>query len=117
MTENDLMMERNSRLNITNVHAQSQDSSTLLKQMEELKNSEIKRQKEDLKKTKESFRKEIQELNKKNASFEQTIKELREKLGQKSNVGWIKDDIDLEKDSAIKLKQDLEKLNQTVNYN
>lgn len=117
MTENDLMMERNSRLNITNVHAQSQDSSALLKQMEELKNSEIKRQKEDLKKTKESFRKEIQELNKKNASFEQTIKELREKLGQKSNVGWIKDDIDLEKDSAIKLKQDLEKLNQTVNYN
>ena len=116
MTENDLMMERNSRINLSNVQSQNPESSAFIKQMEEFKNNEIKRQKEDLKKTKESFRKEIYELNQKNAQFEQTIKDLKEKLAQKTNVGWMKDDIDLEKDTAIKLKQDLDKLNATVDY-
>ena len=114
ITENDLMMERNSRLAASSQHSISNDSMILLKQMEDQKNNEIKRQKDELKKVKENLKKEINELNEKNTNFEKTIKDLQERLGKQSHVGWIKDDIDLEKDTALKQKQEIERLTQLV---
>ena len=80
ITENDLMMERNSRLAASSQHSISNDSMILLKQMEDQKNNEIKRQKDELKKVKENLKKEINELNEKNTNFEKTIKDLQERL-------------------------------------
>jgi hypothetical protein len=114
LTENDLMMERNSRLAASSQHSVSNDSMILLKQMEDQKNSEIKRQKDEVKKVKDNLKKEIKELNEKNSTFEKTIKDLQERLGKQSHVGWMKDDIDLEKDTALKQKQEIERLNQLV---
>jgi hypothetical protein len=114
VTENELALEKNLRMG---VNSNTQNESLLLKQVEELKNNEIKRQKDELKKTKESMKKQISELNEKNASLEKTIKEMQERVGSKSNVGWIKDDIDIQKDTALKQREEIEKLNQIIaNY-
>ena len=83
ITENDLMLERNSRLNSNSAqnvavaaasNANNSDTSKLLKQMEEMKNKELKRQKEELKQNRENSKKVIQELNDKLLKFELTIK-------------------------------------------
>lgn len=118
ITENDLMFERNARLAlnmqpITN-NMQQSNNSDLMKQLEEIKNTEIKRHKEEMKKTKENFKKELTELNDKNRNCEKLIKDLQEKLGGRSNVGWIKDDIDIQKDTVLNQKQEIEKLNLLV---
>lgn len=118
ITENDLMFERNARLAlnmqpITN-NMQQSNNSDLMKQLEEIKNTEIKRHKEEMKKTKENFKKELTELNDKNRNCEKLIKDLQERLGGKSNVGWIKDDIDIQKDTVLNQKQEIEKLNLLV---
>jgi hypothetical protein len=119
LTENDLIMERNSRLASASSTSQqhqsiSNESMLLIKQMEEQKNSEIRRQKDELKRVKENFRKEIHDLNEKNNTFEKTVKDLQERLGKQSHVGWIKDDIDVEKDTALKQKQEIDRLTQLV---
>ncbi len=118
ITENDLMFERNARLAlnmqpITN-NMQQSNNSDLMKQLEEIKNTEIKRHKEEMKKTKENFKKELTELNDKNRNCEKLIKDLQERLGGRSNVGWIKDDIDIQKDTVLNQKQEIEKLNLLV---
>ena len=113
-TENELALEKNLRMG---VNSNNQNESLLLKQVEEFKNNEIKRQKEEMRKTKESMRKQINELNEKNMSLENKIKEMQERVGSKSNVGWIKDDIDIQKDTALKQKEEIDKLNQMIaNY-
>ncbi len=117
-TENDLVYERNARLasNIAPVANASTQNDSILKQMEEMKNNETRRYKEELKKARESFKKELHEMNEKNANCEKLIKDLQERLGTKSHVGWIKDDIDVEKDTVLKQKQELERLNSLVSY-
>jgi hypothetical protein len=120
ITENDLMFERNARLAlnmqpITN-NMQQSNNNDLMKQLEEIKNTEIKRHKEEMKKTKENFKKELTELNDKNRNCEKLIKDLQERLGGKSNVGWIKDDIDIQKDTVLNQKQEIEKLNLLVSF-
>ena len=67
-----------------------------------------------MKKTKENFKKELTELNDKNRNCEKLIKDLQERLGGRSNVGWIKDDIDIQKDTVLNQKQEIEKLNLLV---
>lgn len=126
ITESELVLERSARLglmssntntNNNNKDKSNDDSTVLLKKMEELKNIEIKRQKEEFKKTREMLKKEINELNDKNVKFEASIKDLQDKLGKESHVGWIKDDVDLEKDQVIKLKKEIESLNEIVSTN
>ena len=53
----------------------------------------------------------MKELTDRNAAFEKEIRDLQDKMGKKSNVGWMRDDIDVEKDAAIKQRQEIEKLN------
>ena len=118
-TENDLVQERTARLSSmsnlimptkTSTNESSHQNDELLKQMES-----IKRQKDDFKKTNDRFKSELRELTNKNNEFEREIKDLQEKLSKKSNVGWMKDDIELQKDSALKQKQEIERLNILVN--
>ena len=112
-TENDLAMERTARLNALSIMPRSSevDSSPLLRQMEEAKNAELKRQRDEFKRSSDSLKAEFAELCKKNDEFEREIRDLQEKLGKKSNVGWMKDDIDIQKDAALKQRQEIEKLN------
>lgn len=115
-TENELLTERNARLG--SAHTTTQPTSvelTLLlqKQIEE-KSNEVKKIKEEMKRSKMTLNNEIHELSEKNGKLEKSIKELQERLGKESHVGWIKDDIDLEKDTVIKLKNENDILNQTV---
>ena len=121
ITESDLIFERNSRLTTNNNQQQSalnsnnnSEASLLLKQMEEMKNNELKRQKDELKQYKENSKKTIQDLQDKTFKLEQTVKELQEKLGKTSHVGWIKDDIELEKDTVLNQLKEIEKLKETV---
>ena len=120
LTENELMTERNSRLGFSLSQAirpvSGDDSVQLLKQLEEAKNIEIKKQKEEMKRNRDSFKRELKELTDKNSGFEKTIKELEERLGKQSHVGWMKDDIDIQKDMVINQKQEIDKLNHLVNY-
>ena len=119
-TENDLMFERNARLalNMTPLTStnNTNDSNLMLKQLEDAKNAEIKRTKDELKKTKENFKKELSESNEKYINCENLIKGLQERLGNKSNIGWIKDDIDIEKDTVLKQKQEIERLTTLVKF-
>lgn len=117
-TETDLAQERSARLTaMSNVIMPSKGSSgsespaELIKQMDQIKNSELKKQRDEFKKASDGFKGELKELRDKNAAFEREIKELQERLGKKSNVGWMKDDIDVEKDAVIKQKQEIERLN------
>lgn len=115
MTESELMMERNSRLgggqkNSTNID----DVNLLLKKIEDLKNNEIKQQKEEYDKTCKSLKKKISDLEDKNSNFEKEIKHLQEKLGKKSSIGWMKDDVDLEKDTVLKMKKEIDRLKELV---
>jgi len=120
VTENELAQEKSARLAgmsnailpaKTREKSASHDTAELIKQMDSIKNAELKRQKEEFKKVNEGFKTELKEMNAKNAEFEREIKDLQEKLGKKSNVGWIKDDIDVQKDSALKQKLEIERLN------
>ena len=119
ITESDLIFERNSRLSSNSNNAISNnnnnsETSLLLKQMEEMKNNELKRQKDELKQYKDNSKKTIQDLNDKTFKLEQMVKELQEKLGKTSHVGWIKDDIELEKDTVLNQLKEIEKLKETV---
>jgi gas vesicle protein len=118
-TENELLTERNARLGSAH-SATTQPTSvelTLLlqKQIEE-KSNEVKKIKEEMKRSKMTLNNEIHELSEKNNKLEKSLKELQERLGKESHVGWIKDDIDLEKDTVIKLKNENDILNQTVSF-
>jgi len=118
ITESDLIFERNSRLSSNSNNAllnnNNSETSLLLKQMEEMKNTELKRQKDELKQYKENSKKTIQDLNEKTFKLEQQVKELQEKLGKTSHVGWMKDDIELEKDTVLNQLKEIEKLKETV---
>ena len=109
-TENDLAAERNARLamSVSPISSAPRDSNPQIE-------VELKRYKDEIKRMRETFKKELESLNAKNVSSEQMIKDLKERLGGKSNVGWIKDDIDVEKDTVIKQKQEIERLNHLVN--
>ena len=119
ITESDLMFERNSRLNSNSTQQIApanniETTNALLKQMEEMKNAELKRQKDELRSNRENSKKIVHELNEKIQKFETTIKDLQERLGKQSHVGWMKDDIELEKDTVLKQIQEIEKLQHTV---
>lgn len=119
-TENELAAERNNRsggvqtTHTTNLTAASSDLAALLSKQIEEKNAEIRRIGEELKKNKNTFGKEVHELNEKNAKLEKNVREMEEKLGKQSHVGWMKDDIDMEKDTVIKMSKENEELKKTV---
>ena len=106
VTENELAMERNARLSFglsqanNNRAINEETSSAQMKQLEDAKNAEIRKLKEELRKMKESFKKDM--------------KGIEERVGKQSNVGWMKDDIDIQKDMVLNQKQEIEKLNMLV---
>lgn len=110
-TENELQLERTARLGM---HVVQQTPVVDSKQVEQDKNNEIKRLKDEFKRNKMTLNNEIHELTEKNGKLEKSVKDLEERLGKQSHVGWIKDDIDLEKDNVLKLKKENEILNETV---
>jgi DNA repair exonuclease SbcCD ATPase subunit len=118
ITESDLMIERNARLgggsSVAN-HYHSTSPPTHANSSDSGKNREIRRLREELERNREAI-KQIDELNAKNHKFESTIKDLQERLGKQSNVGWMKDDIDLEKDTVLNQLKEIEKLKETVSY-
>jgi hypothetical protein len=119
ITESDLMIERNARLSGVNVVANNYHSSSPPTHANspdpgnEAKNREIRRLRDELERSRETLKK-IDELTEKNYKFEMTIKDLQERLGKQSNVGWIKDDIDLEKDTVLNQLKEIEKLKDMV---
>lgn len=116
-TENELLNERNARLGSANSAATQPtgvELTLLLQKQIEEKSNEVKKIKEEMKRSKMTLNNEIHELSEKNNKLEKSLKELQERLGKESHVGWIKDDIDLEKDTVIKLKNENDILNQTV---
>ena len=121
ITESDLQIERNARLGFVGSHSShiSQNvalgggNSSDLRQMEEAKNAEIRRLRDELERNRDANR-QINELEKQNYKFETMIKDLQERLGNRSNAGWIKDDIDLEKDTVLNQLKEIEKLKETV---
>lgn len=115
ITESELMMERNLRLGGVQKSGSSiDDVNLLLKKIEDLKNNEMRQQKEEYDKTCRSLKKKISDLEDKNLKFESEIKHLQEKLGKKSSIGWMKDDVDLEKDTVLKMKKEEERLKEMV---
>ncbi len=115
-TENDLVQERTARLaGISNLimpnKGASESPAELIKQMDQIKNAELRKQKDEFKRASDGFKAELKELTDRNAAFEKEIRDLQDKMGKKSNVGWMRDDIDVEKDAAIKQRQEIEKLN------
>jgi len=121
VTETELAQEKSARLagmsnailpaKTTTDKSASHDTAELIKQMDSIKNAELRKQREEFKKINENFERELKEMNGRNAEFEREIRDLQEKLGKKSNVGWMKDDIDVQKDSALKQRQEIERLN------
>jgi hypothetical protein len=124
LAENDLMFERNARLNGLNLNLQPQfyqNQSQQPKQRRspspESSSSTLKRQKEELDYLREQLRKS-DDIKQKYYALEEKCKYLEERLEskqqQKSNIGWIKDDIDLEKDTVLNQLKEIEKLKETV---
>ena len=117
ITESELMMERNLRLGgVQKSGSNIDDVNLLLKKIEDLKNNEMRQQKEENDKTCRSLKKKISDLEDKNLNFEREIKNLQEKLGKKSSIGWMKDDVDLEKDTVLKMKKEEERLKEMVRF-
>jgi hypothetical protein len=110
--ENELTIERMAKMNKTN---QSQNNN--LNQLEEMKNKEIVYLKEEFKRTNDNLKKEIDDLTMKNANLERLLNSLQANFANQSHVGWMKDDIELEKDMALKQKQEIERLNSQVGLN
>jgi chromosome segregation ATPase len=69
---------------------------------------------EELTKTKDTFMRKIHDLKAKNENLEKELEKLRERVGKESHVGWIKDDIDIEKDTVIKQQKEIERLQQLI---
>ncbi|RMZ97391.1 zinc finger DZIP1L-like isoform X1 [Brachionus plicatilis] len=118
ITESELIMERNLRLSGTQKNVSNTDEvNVLLKKIEDLKNNEIRQQKDEYDKNCKSLKKKISDLEDKNSKFGEEIKNLQEKLGKKSSIGWMKDDVDLEKDSVLKMKKEVDRLKELIaNY-
>ena len=124
LTENELLAERSARIAAISSNNQTTTTTTTNNNnnhatsggADEMKQSavELTRQKDELKRAKEVFKQEIYELNKKNQTFERTIRDLEDKLGKQSHVGWLKDDIDIEKDTVLKQRQDIQRLTEIV---
>ncbi|CAF0924834.1 unnamed protein product [Brachionus calyciflorus] len=121
ITESELIMERTSRLNLNNQKSNNsnnnEDLNLVIKKIEELKNNELEKQKEEFDKMRRNLRKEISELNDTNSKFEMEIKHLQESLSKKSSIGWIKDDVDLEKDNVLNMKKEIHRLNEIIANN
>ena len=115
-TENELASERSMRGGVGAQQASSSELAGLLNKQLEEKNSEIKRIKEELKQNKIATGKEIHELTEKNVKMEKSVRDLEERLGKQSHVGWMKDDVEMEKDMAIKLTKENEELKKTVSF-
>lgn len=118
-TESDLAAERSARVSgghtVQPVPGQMSGELALILQKElNDKKNELQRLKDEFKKNKITLNKELHEMNEKNVKLEKNIKDLQERLGKQSHVGWIKDDVDLEKDNLIKLKKENEVLSETV---
>jgi hypothetical protein len=117
ITEMDLTIERNARLGGASsmyqqstsppTHAHSPDPS------HQAKSREIRRLQDELERSRDAL-KHIDELNAKNFNFELTIKDLQERLGKQSNVGWMKDDVDLEKDTVLNQIKEIQRLKESV---
>lgn len=115
-TEAELAAEKNMRSQPLPQQPQHQPSelAALLSQQLEEKNKEIKRIGEELKKSKAAMNNEMHELTEKNVKLEKSVRELEERLGKQSHVGWIKDDVEVEKDSVIKLTKENDELKKKV---
>lgn len=127
ITESDLMIERNARLgfaaattsstgfpvNISTHNSVAASANLAYRQLEETKNREIIQLRAELDRTRDAGR-QIADLSEKNQKLETMIKELQERLGKPSNVGWIKDDIDLEKDTVLNQLKEIEKYKETI---
>jgi molecular chaperone GrpE (heat shock protein) len=106
-TESELLVQKSSRT--SQITATNQED-VLLSKMEEWKNEQNRRQKEEIGSINDKFLKEIKELNNKNGYLEKIVEDLQAKLGKPSNVNWIKDDVDLTKDMFLQQQAEFEKL-------
>jgi len=106
-TESELLVQKSSR---TSQITTANQEDVFLSKMEDWKNEQNRRQKEEIGSISDKFLKEMKELNNKNGHLEKIVEDLQAKLGKPSNVNWIKDDVDLTKDMFLQQQSEFEKL-------
>jgi hypothetical protein len=107
-TENQLIQERNSRLNNNSV------DTSLMRKFEEWKDAQKRSHMDDMRGMEEKFLKEIEDLRIKNSYSERALNEFEKKLGKQSNVGKMEDEID---EAFIKQQNEYSKLKNRLDSN
>jgi hypothetical protein len=109
-TEIELHQERNARLN-------NAKEDMLHKKMEDWKHEQMRKHANEMDTTREKFLKEIEELQAKNSTAERALYDMQLRLSAKtSNVGWMKDDTEVDKNEFLRQKNELDMLKAKVSF-
>jgi hypothetical protein len=106
-TEIELHQERNARLS-------NAKDDMLLKKMEQWKNEQNIKHTNDINTIKDKFMKEIDELQMKNSNAERALYDMQSRQMKTTNVGWLKDENEIDKNEFMRQKNELDMLKAKV---